>query len=119
MTRAEVGRIGEMAAATYYREQGYEIFDANFRTRQGELDVVAGKDDLLVIIEVKTRTDTSFAAPAEAVTTQKQQRLILAAQAYIQQFSMQDMRVRFDVAEVILREPGKAEVHCIENAFSA
>ncbi|HIX33974.1 YraN family protein [Gemmiger sp. An120] len=118
MNSAELGRRGEDAAARWYQKQGFAIVARNFRTRMGELDLVAARGNLLVIAEVKTRSgDAGFGAPAEAVDRHKQQRLIRAAQLFLQRCpEYAEYAVRFDVAEVT---PGLLglRVRCICGAF--
>jgi putative endonuclease len=101
------GKMGEDLAAYAYENLGYKIIGRNVRmhgSRQiGEIDVIAMKDDLIVFIEVKSRTNEAFGVPAEAVDYFKQRKLINAAQAYLSrnpQFDSYDWR--FDVAEVNL-----------------
>lgn len=112
----DLGRTGEAVAAKYYRQRGYLLLNHNYRTRLGELDLVLYKGGTLVFAEVKTRTSAGRASPAEAVDFRKQQRLIAAAQQYLQQSPYADASIRFDVVEVLPR-PGGWQVHCIVNAF--
>ena len=83
MTDRSLGSKGEAVAAKYYRQRGYLLLNHNYRTRLGELDLVLYKDNILVFAEVKTRAGRMLAAPAEAVTAQKQQRLLAAAAQYL------------------------------------
>lgn len=117
MDRAALGRKGEAVAALSYQKKGYQLLDHNYRTRMGEIDLILEKEDLLVFVEVKTRTDLSFARPAEAVDRHKQRRLILAAQQYLQRHPGAERQIRFDVAEVVPLGD-RWTVHCIPNAFS-
>lgn len=114
--RHTLGKNGEAVAAKYYIQRGYLLLNHNYRTRMGELDLILYKEGTLVFAEVKTRTSTWKAAPAEAVNAAKQQRLILAAQQYLQHSPYADSVIRFDVVEVIPQEGGW-RVHCIPNAF--
>lgn len=114
-----LGAVGESLAAQYYRKNGYEVLDNNYHTRQGELDVILQKDGIIVVLEVKTRSQNSIAAPREFVTAAKQRRIMLAAAAYLQEKGLTEHAVRFDVAAVTILGPGKADIHCIENAFTA
>lgn len=118
MNSAELGRRGEDAAARWYQKQGFAIVARNFRTRMGELDLVAVRGDLLVIAEVKARSgDAGFGTPAEAVDYHKQQRLIRAAQLFLQRNPVYSrLAVRFDVVE-ITPGPLGLRVHCICGAF--
>lgn len=116
-----IGGYGESRAAAHLRERGYDIVAANFRTRFGEVDVIAADKRYLLFVEVKTRRSASFALPRESVTKQKQRRIILAAQAYLAQHPTQ-LQPRFDVVEVMVREQGGAlsvaSLNHIENAFT-
>ena len=118
MNGAELGRRGERAAARWYRLRGFRVVAQNFRTRMGELDLVVCKGNLLVVVEVKTRSgDAGFGAPCEAVGLYKQKRLLRAAGTFLQRYSQYaDCTVRFDVAEVT---PGPLwlRVRCIPAAF--
>lgn len=112
-----LGHTGEAIAAKYYRQKGYLLLNHNYRTRMGELDLVLYKAGTLVFAEVKTRTSDKKAAPAAAVNYHKQQRLIAAAQHYLQQSPYADAVIRFDVVEV-MPTPQGWRVHCIPDAFS-
>ena len=116
MKSGELGRKGEAIAAKYYLNRGCRLLAHNFKTRQGELDLVLLDGETVVIAEVKTRTEVQRMRPAEAVGAVKQQRLILATQLFLQQNRLQDRTIRFDVVEVL---PGASgwQVHCIKNAF--
>lgn len=117
MDRAELGRRGEAAAARYYLKAGYRLREHNYRTREGELDLVLERAGAIVICEVKTRSPGAADSPAAAVDARKRRRLILAAQQYLQQAGLLDDAVRFDVAEVTALPGGSWQVHIIKNAF--
>lgn len=117
MSGAERGAAGERLAAAGYEADGYHILAMNYRTRQGEVDIVAEKDGLYVFAEVKARAQRSIAAPREWVDAHKQRRVILAAQAYLAQHELGDVFARFDVVEVIFDQQGAAVQNRIENAF--
>ena len=119
MDRAETGERGEAAAARYYLDRGCRLLAHRYRTRMGELDLVLEEQGTVVICEVKTRRAGSLIAPAEAVDAAKQQRLIRAAQRYLQQTGRTEAIVRFDVAEVTPLPQGGWGVHCIRGAFDA
>lgn len=112
----ELGRTGEAVAARYYQQRGYLLLGHNYRTRMGELDLILYKENQLVFAEVKTRSGTAWGTAAEAVDLHKQQRLIRAAQYYLQNSPFADASVRFDVVEV-LPAPKGWQVHCIFDAF--
>ena len=112
------GWLGEIAAARYLRQQGYTIAGANYRTRQGEVDIIARRRDLLVFCEVKARSPHGTTLLREAVGPAKQRRVIAAALHYMRRCNWKGP-VRFDVIEVLLGPDGASDVHCIENAFTA
>ncbi|MCD8181974.1 MAG: YraN family protein [Bacteroides sp.] len=91
-----LGKAGEDAAAEYLERNGYTIRDRNWRKNHLELDIVATKDGELVVVEVKTRTNTDYIEPQDAVNWQKIRRIVVAADAYIKHFSL-DAPVRFDI----------------------
>lgn len=117
MDRRLTGILGEETAAKYYRAKGYTLLAANFRTRQGELDLVVQKGSLLVFAEVKTRQSDTALRPAEAVTPAKQRRLLAAARAYLAQLGQEPDAIRFDVVEVFCQNGKAIRVNCMENAF--
>ena len=127
-SRQELGRWGEALAADYLVDQGYTIVARNERTPYGEIDLVAQKvsgptvesrqpQEVLVFVEVKTRTSQSFGYPEEAVTPRKQMNLISAAQHYLQEHPDLDLDWRIDVI-AIERYPDRAPIiHHFENAL--
>lgn len=116
---ADSGAAGEKLAAKWYRKNGCCILEQNFRTRQGEIDLIVRSGDLLIFVEVKTRVEDAIADPCEFVTPAKQRRLILAAQGYLMKNpEAENSRIRFDVVEVVLPENGRPKLNCIENAFT-
>lgn len=113
------GLWGEIYAARFMRESGYEIITANYRCRLGEIDIIAKKDGFLVFTEVKTRSLGAIAPGREAVGSAKQERIIETASIFMQKNSY-DLQPRFDVAEVTVgkkNEPISCEY--IENAFDS
>lgn len=114
------GDRGESIVAAYLRRRRYTILEEQFRTRRGEIDLIArSPEGILCFIEVKTRKDDNFAAAREFVTSAKQQRIRAAAQAYLMKCKDADSLCRFDVAEVYLK-PGflkRPEIHYFEQAF--
>lgn len=114
----QLGNEGEALAAAYYEAQGFTVLARNFRTRQGEIDLIVRRGPRLVFAEVKARADERFSAPCEAVTAQKQRRIIAAAKAYLARCVQEDLFARFDVVEVVQRPGAAPAVRCIEDAFS-
>ena len=116
--RLGLGRQGEDLAAAYLAAQGYRLVQRNYRCRLGEIDLVAWDGRELVFIEVKTRSTRTFGSSAEAVSSQKQARLLRLADCFLQEHRLSDAPCRFDVVAVdaSLEPPG---VDLIRGAFSA
>ena len=113
------GALGEVYAARYLRDRGYEIVSANYRTRMGEIDIAARKDGVLAFVEIKTRSAGMIASPAESVDTRKQKRIAMAAAQYLKS-EPAGQRTRFDVIEVYLDEADALrDIRHIRNAFDS
>jgi len=105
-----VGEQGEAAAYFYLRRLGYRIVATNFRAPQdrGEIDLIGWDEDVLCFIEVKTRSDDSFAPPSTAVTKEKQARIRAVAKAYLRRsHGDRPLSCRFDVVGVVPSMPNK------------
>lgn len=113
----KLGMIGEKLAALHLKEIGYRIKERNFRVRFGEIDIVAIDQDVLVFVEVKTRSGVSYGTPAEAVTYRKQQQISKAALVYIDQHNLHNCDARFDVLSVMIKSKNNPEFDLIKNAF--
>lgn len=112
----DTGMAGEELATEFLTKEGYAILERNWRFGREEIDIIAKKDDILVIAEVKTRSSNFFGEPEEFVDRQKQRALIKAANAYVERKGL-DVEVRFDIISVILTSREKKVYH-IEDAFS-
>lgn len=110
-----LGKAGEDAVAKYLEQNGYAIHNRNWRKNHLELDIVATKDGELVIIEVKTRSNTKCIEPQDAVNRQKIRRIVIAADAYIKHFCI-DAPVRFDIITAV-GETGAFKIEHIKEAF--
>ena len=82
--RGELGRLGEEIAAERLATRGYRIIERNFRTREGEVDLIAWDGPVLVFVEVKSRRGRAYGLPEESITPTKSERLIAVAYAYLQ-----------------------------------
>ena len=112
-----LGRAGEALAARYLTGQGFRILRRGYRTRGGEIDLVAEEAGVLVFVEVKSRSTLACGRPAEAVGLLKQGRLLRAASRFLQEHGADDRPCRFDVVEVLWDPGGGSRVHHIRNAF--
>lgn len=112
-----VGRYGEWVAARYLEERGVEVVERNWRCDQGELDIVARDGDVLVFVEVKTRSSVQWGMPAEAVTRVKANRVRALARSWLADHPHVYGGLRFDVISVLRRPAGAAEVLHLQDAF--
>ncbi|TDZ77209.1 hypothetical protein DE4585_01459 [Mycobacteroides salmoniphilum] len=101
-TRVQIGSRGEDLAAEYLSGDGFTILDRNWRCRYGELDIIAAEGEVLVFVEVKTRTGRAFGTPAEAVTHTKLRRLRRLAGIWLAAQDGSWPAVRIDVIEIRL-----------------
>lgn len=113
MTTTEQGKQGEEHAANFLKKNGYKILDRNYRCRLGEIDLIAGKNGMVVFVEVKLRKNDRFAGAMEAVNFSKQQKLRKTALLWLAE-KQSSAPCRFDVVEVYT-ESGR--IHHIPNAF--
>ena len=111
-----LGAAGENAAVQALERDGYVILARGYRTRAGELDIVARDGSCLVFVEVKTRADLRCGHPAEAVTPRKQRKLAAMAQDYLARHDVREGTCRFDVVAVLLGDSG-VQVEIIRDAF--
>ena len=111
----DFGRISEDRAAAYLMARGYTIRDRNWRIGHKELDIVAQKNDTLVIVEVKARKSDRYGDAVDAVTDDKICKIVQAAEAYVRYHRI-NLNVRFDII-TITGEAGRQIVEHIEDAF--
>lgn len=117
MKDKELGTLGESLAVKYLRNHGYTILIKNFRTRIGEIDIIAQKSNMIIFIEVKTRISFHYGRPSEAVEYRKQCKLKKVAEGYLTQKNSWNNPCRFDVIEVIAGADKNYRIHHIKNAF--
>jgi putative endonuclease len=115
LARQAFGLHGEDLVCRELQRRGYAILTRRYRTRLGEIDIVARHRGAVVFVEVKARRDGRFGDPAEAVTWQKQRRLAAMAATYLARYHLEESPCRFDVAAVEAGEPPRITV--FEDAF--
>ena len=115
MKRDELGKYGEDLAATYLQTKGYRIVRRNYRYCKAEVDILAFKEDLLVVVEVKTRNSSSFGDPQNFVSKAQLQLLVQAADHYLQEQQL-DAEVRFDIISII-KNKYEQKIEHLEDAF--
>jgi len=112
----ETGKKGEDLAADFLQNEGFQILERNWKNRFEEIDIIALENELLVIVEVKTRSSLAFGKPEESVGLRKQRLLVNAAEAYIKKYNS-DRETRFDIISVVTNGTG-ANIQHIRHAFS-
>ena len=116
--RQHLGKMGEDLACAELSRRGYAVLARRYRTRFGEIDIVARDGDVTVFVEVKTRAGDEYGGGAEAVTGWKQRRITQMAVDYLSRNQLHDRPCRFDVVVVDLAgESTRIEVYA--HAFDA
>lgn len=114
----EIGRKGEDFACNYLRKNGFTILERNWRFSKAEIDIIAKANEVLVFVEVKTKSYTFYGKPEESVTEKKQALIIDAANQYMESIG-HEWEIRFDIIGLILKKDGSFELEHFEDAFFA
>ena len=101
------GLAGQRAAVKLLQDKGYKILTTNFRSRFGEIDVVAQLGETIVFVEVKTKTGDAFGEPWEMVNQHKLQQIRMMGEAYLTKNGLTDRLCRIDVIGVWLDREGQ------------
>ena len=112
------GQLGERAAKKHLRQLGLKFLTANFRSARGEIDLIFRDQDCLVFIEVKTRSSEGWTRPAAAVDARKRRLLSQTALDYLRLLKNPEVRIRFDIVEVLLTDGKVREIRHLPNTFS-
>ncbi len=110
----ELGIEGEQLAKDYLKKNGWKIRETNYRFRRSEIDLIASKKDLLIFVEVKTRSNTTYGLPEQFVDEKKADNIMKAADHYIREHNWMS-NIRFDIISIIKKE--RIELEHIEDAF--
>ena len=113
-----LGFEGELLACRALERDGYAIVATRYRTRVGEIDIVAMDGRVLVFVEVKTRHDRRCGSPFEQITARKRGKIVAMAQDYLARHRTDAVACRFDVVGVTMGE-GPPKVEILKNAFDA
>jgi putative endonuclease len=111
----ELGKRGEKFAAEYLLKNDYKILEKNYRYLKAEVDIIAQKENILVAVEVKTRSSDYFGDPQDFITPKKIKLLVSAIDYYVVQRDL-DVEVRFDII-AILYQNNKFIMEHFEDAF--
>jgi len=117
MNTKEIGNKGESKATDYLTSKGFSIIERNYRTNGGEIDIIAGKDNVLVFVEVKSLPNGSPELLQTELNRRKLQRIVKSSKCFLlkhRQYS--NSYVRYDV--IVIDMPGYPDVYHIENAFT-
>lgn len=112
------GELGERAAKKYLRKQGLKFLAANFKSDRGEIDLIFRDGDCLVFVEVKTRSSEEWTRPAAAVDARKRRLLSQTGLDYLKLLRNPPVKIRFDIAEVLLKDGTVREIRHLPNSFA-
>lgn len=111
----ELGKKGEQLAIDYLLKKGYKIRDKNWRYQKAEVDIIAEKDGILAVVEVKTRSTDYFGNPQDFVNPKKIKLLVKAIDEYVTSKNL-DIEVRFDIIGII-KTKSETRIEHLEDAF--
>lgn len=114
-----IGKSAEKAACVYLKKNGYKLLKTNYRSKFGEIDIIAKDKDVLCFIEVKYRKNTDFGFPEDFVHNKKQKKIIKTAFDYIMKNRLDDINLRFDIVTVLTDEKKNFKFKLIKNGFEA
>ena len=114
--RQKFGVQSEELAAWYLKKSGYKILEQNYRTRLGEIDIIAKDKKTIVFVEVKSRRSVRYGSPKWSVTHQKQRKISMVALQYLKKSRQMNAAARFDVVAVISNQD-EPQIEVVKNAF--
>ena len=115
-SRQQFGKESEALAAKYLKKHGYRIMEQNYRTKLGEIDIIAKDKGTIVFVEVKARRSYLFGNPKFAITPKKQRKISMVALCYLKETKQDNAKARFDVVAVSsINENPNIEI--VKNAF--
>ena len=112
----EIGNIGEQLAKKYLESKDIEILETNWRFGRAEIDIIAKSNEILVFVEVKTRSNDFFGQPEEFIDEKKEGLVSDAANAYMQKINY-DWAIRFDIISIIYKSRFDYSIQHIEDAW--
>ena len=117
LARIKSGKSGEKLAVSYLQGEGYKIIERNYRTKLGEIDIIADCKGCTCFVEVRAKNSPAFGLPEETILKKKQRQISKAALAYIKRFKLGDKSCRFDVVCIEGVESLNPQIRLIKNAF--
>ena len=121
-TAVSIGQCGEETAVKILKKNGYKILDRNYRTKMGEIDIIAKDGEYTCFVEVKFRKNDDFGDPGDFIDERKRQKIIKTAQYYAVKNKIYDTPLRFDAVLINAETDGKKlinkKIQIIKNAFT-
>lgn len=121
LAAVSIGNLGEEAAVKAIKKQGYKVIERNYRTKMGEIDIIAKDGDYTCFIEVRLRKNNNFGSPADTIDMRKQQKIIRTAKYYAMAKKIYDCPMRFDAVLINADAKGgkltNIKTEIIKNAF--
>lgn len=114
---SDLGRHSEELAVSFLEQHQYKILDKNFRSKFGEIDIIAQDREYLCFVEVRAKLTPEYGHPLESITETKRKRIIKTAQIYLYEKQKKDCFCRFDVVSVVPEGDNKFALEIIKNAF--
>ncbi|MFT6593877.1 MAG: putative endonuclease [Zhongshania sp.] len=114
---ADTGAQAEQGACQLLKKHDLKIIHQNYRSRFGEIDIIALSEYHLIFVEVRYRQNTAFGSASETVTRKKQQRILLTARHFLSRGEYAELPCRFDVIEASSDTSGKLHFNWLTNAF--
>lgn len=111
----ELGEKGEQLAVDFLLKKGYEIMKRNYRFDKAEVDIIAKKEGVLAIVEVKTRSTVNFGNPQDFVSQKQIQRLVKAVDTYVMKNDL-DVEIHFDIIAIV-KTNNQFQIEHLEDAF--
>ena len=118
--KASIGKLGETYSVEFLKKKNYHIVNRNYRSRLGEIDIIAKENQKFIFVEVKTREEhLTFGSPQDAVNSKKQNRIKKIAQVFLNYQKQDDWNeCRFDIIEVFVTKKGELKtINHIKDAF--
>ena len=111
----ELGKKGENLAVDFLLKHGYDILERNFSFQKAEVDIISKKEDILAIVEVKTRSTSAFGNPQDFLKPKQIQRIVKAVDHYVSSNEL-DVEVRFDIIAIV-KNGNQFDIEHLENAY--
>ena len=113
----KIGSFGEMLVITYLENMNYEILDKNYKTKFGEIDIIAKDKKEYVFIEVKTRTSSKYGMPSEAVDFNKEKHIKKSSQVYVYLNNLENKYIRYNNIKIYFINKNKYYINHLKNNF--